>query len=778
MILNRFQILPLFPRTHCLLRMWLCLFLLQILYIPTCSWAQPRLEGFDKEPDKPWHLEADEISYDDTVNQYLARGNVTISKEDRKLTADFIRFDHRTMKAIAVGNVVMTVGNDILIGKSMEMDLDSETGTIYQGTIFLKEQNYYFKGDKLQKIGKDSYRAEKASVSTCDDEPPAWKITGRNLRVTLEGYGTVTHAAIYAKRMPVVYTPYFVFPTKRKRQTGFLFPGFENSERRGFGYNQPFFWAIGDNQDATFYFHHMQERGQKFGGEYRYVLDNYSKGTVMFDFLDDDQVDDGKGNNSADYGFEDDNVLRPNTGRYWFRAKANQQLPYELKARLDLDIVSDQDYLLEFNEGYAGYNRTKAYFSEAFGRGIDDDNNATRKNRLNFNRRWSNYSLNMEALWFDNVVTRRQSDTDPTLQKLPFIEFTGSRQKLFFDPLYFNFESEYVYFYRQDGQTGNRLDLHPRFILPLRLKNYLTVEPSMSYRETIYYLESLEAFPSDTDQFDTRELWDAEVDFFTEAFNVFNVDVMGMDRIKHTIRPQLRYSYVPDIDQSNLPSFDDEDRVAKGNLLTYSLTQRLTSRSLKQGSETPESDLEDDRDKYNYSQFLRFMLENSYDINRELDDKPRPFSDVTAILDFVPSRYVTLRADAKYNPYDKKVTENNIATTIRDHRGDRLFVEYRRTPDSSESIYFDMLVKITDKLTAFGDYEQNLFTEERIRSSGGVRYLAQCWSADMRYVDEVTDKRFEFSISLYGLGRIGHGFFGRVMESPLSSMNQSDQNLF
>ena len=300
----------------------------------------------------------------------------------------------------------------------------------------------------------------------------------------------------------------------------------------------------------------------------------------------------------------------------------------------------------------------------------------------------------------------------------------------------------------------------------------------MSYRETIYYLESLEAFPSDTDQFDTRELWDAEVDFFTEVFNVFNVDVMGMDRIKHTIRPQLRYSYVPDIDQSNLPSFDGEDRVAKGNLLTYSLTQRLTSRSLKQGSETPESDQEDDRDKYNYSQFLRFLLENSYDINRELDDQPRPFSDVTAILDFVPYRYVTLRADAKYNPYDKKVFENNIATTIRDHRGDRLFVEYRRTLNSSESIYFDMLVKITDKLTAYGDYEQNLFTKKRIRSSGGVRYLAQCWSADFRYVNEVTDKRFEFSINLAGLGRIGHGFFGRVMESPLSSMNQSDQNLF
>ena len=768
MILKRFE--------PSLLSFWLSLFLSFTFIIPTGVWAQSRLEGFDEEPDKPWHLEADEISYDDNVHQYLARGNVTISKEDKKLTADFIRFDHRAMKAMAMGNVVMTVGNDILIGNSMEMDLDAETGTIYQGTIFLKEQNYYFKGDKLQKIGKDSYTAEKASISTCDDEPPAWKITGRNLKVTLEGYGTVTHAAIYAKRVPVGYMPYWVFPTKTKRQTGFLFPGFETSERRGFGFNQPFFWAINDSQDATFYLNYMAKRGAKFGGEYRYMLDNFSKGAVMFDSLYDDKIDDGVGNNSEDWGYTDDIFLRPNNDRYWVRARANQQLPYELKARLDLDIVSDQDYLKEFKEGYSGYSRTNFFFTDVFGRGLDDYNDATRKNRLNFNRIWSEYSLNMEALWFDNVILRRQSDINPTLQRLPFIEFTGSRQKLFSDPFYFNFESEYVNFYRQDGQTGHRLDLHPRFFLPLRWKNYLNVEPSMSVRETLYYRDSLEGFQQDTDRFDSRELWDAKVEFFSEVFNVFKVNSLGMDRLKHRVRPKLQYSYAPDIDQGDLPVFDDKDRVAKGNLLTYSLTQWFTSRFFKNGGKASKEDQDGGRSQYNYSEFLRFKLENSYDINKELDDEPRPFSDVAAKLDFAPHRYVTLRWDAAYNPYDKEVTQNNIATTIRDPRGDRFFVEYRRTDGSNESLYFDLLVKVTDRLNLYGGYEQNILTDERIYTSGGLSYVAQCWSANIRYVDEVTDKRFEFSINLYGLGAIGHEAFGRVLENPFSGLNASGEN--
>ena len=103
MILKRFEPSPLFTRITFLLGIWLSLFLFFTFIIPTGVQAQSRLEGFDEEPDKPWHLEADEISYDDNVHQYLARGNVTISKDDKKLTADFIRFDHRAMKAMAWG---------------------------------------------------------------------------------------------------------------------------------------------------------------------------------------------------------------------------------------------------------------------------------------------------------------------------------------------------------------------------------------------------------------------------------------------------------------------------------------------------------------------------------------------------------------------------------------------------------------------------------------------------------------------------------------------------
>ncbi|MEE9495500.1 MAG: LPS-assembly protein LptD, partial [Desulfobacterales bacterium] len=87
--------------------------------------------------------------------------------------------------------------------------------------------------------------------------------------------------------------------------------------------------AISDSSDATFYADYMTNRGLKLGAEYRYILSELSQGTLMLDGLHDRKVDDGTGDSSKDYGYEDDpvDVLRTNENRFWFRASHHQQLP-------------------------------------------------------------------------------------------------------------------------------------------------------------------------------------------------------------------------------------------------------------------------------------------------------------------------------------------------------------------------------------------------------------------------------------------------------------------
>ncbi len=741
--------------------------ILVILYaVPANPSSEISNQMFKEDPDIPWHITADEINHDMKKDQYAASGNVIIQKKDRKLTADFVLFDHKTMKAVASGHVVMSVGEDIVSGSRIEIDLKTETGTIYDGLLFFSKNHFYIRGTKIQKVAQDSYTAEDASISTCDGEPTAWKITARKLNITIEGYGTVKHATLWAKKVPVLYTPFLVFPVKLKRQSGLLSPQFGLSDRKGFEYVQPYYWVISESSDATFYSDYMTERGGKIGAEYRYILKNLSKGTVMADFLSDRKIDDGTGDSSKKWGYEDDDVLRPNSDRYWFRMKHDHNLPYNFSGKLDLDIVSDQDYLNEFKSGYTGFDSTNEYYFETFGRGLDDYNDPIRVNRLNLNRVWPNFSLNAETRWNDNVIYRRQEISNPPLQQLPFIGFDASKQPIFKSPFYFGLNSSYVHFYRQEDIQAHRGDLYPRIYLPYKYKNYFTIEPSAGLRETAWYISTDENPSSQEDRTFSRSIYDLRLDLSSEIYNVFKLNSKHFERIKHTLRPQIIYEYIPHQDQDHYPFFDSLDRIAEKNLITYSIVNLFTSRSEKMipQTATTQKDKAAETPSFTYHQFSRLKLQQSYDINKANDNEP--FSPILGEIDVVLNKYFFLRADAQWSPYETEFLVHNVAASFSDNRRDRLFVEHRYTQGKSESIYIDLLLNITNHLSAYTSYERNIFDGKKIASSLGILYKAQCWSLDVRYIDEENDRKFGFMISLHGLGDIDTRIAARTIQTP------------
>lgn len=735
-----------------------------------------QIDSVIKDPKIPWQLEADEIFYDQEYDAYVAKGNVSIYKGNIKLTANFIRFEQKTMKAYAEGDVVLTNGEDILSGSSMDLELENQIGSVEDGYLFIKENNYHLTGDVIKKVGEKTYTIDEATLTTCDGEKPDWKITGKDVKVTADGEGSARHTTMWARNMPVLYTPYFYYPARKKRQSGLLWPEFGTSDRWGWYYNQPLFWAIDESSDATFYGHYMNERGMKGGVEYRYYLDDWSKGTWMFDGFDDKRTDTG-GQSSQEWGFEDGSsvILRTNTPRYWLRGSHHQKMPYGVRAQLDVDLVSDQDYTREFRRGHMSWQQSKEFFEDVFNRDLDDYNDPVRTNRLNFNKLWPAYSLNAEFRYDLDSTVRNTGNPDTTLQQLPLVNFDAVKQRIATSPFFYNLNSQYVYYWSVDGRRTQRADAHPRLYLPFQLKPFFTIEPSVGFRGTLWYLDKKEFGPEGDQKFYRRGLYDTRVDFFTEVFNIFRTEGKTIEAIKHAVRPRVVHTYIPDKDQDDLPSFDGIDRIANQNLLTYSLTNTLTSKTRKEGSfeftrrhDKDTATVIDSQTDYSYNDFLRFELEQSYDIKEaKQKDSEKPFSPIGARLDFFPGNYVGLDATALWSVYEYKFLSHNIGGNLWDRRGDRLYIEYRFTRESDEisqnpakSIYGDLRLQVTNRLKVSGLYEYNFLDKTRVQTGFGLNYTADCWSFDGRVVSKVnvdnnTDLNWEFKIKLYGLGEFG-----------------------
>ena len=98
--------------------------------------------------------------------------------------------------------------------------------------------------------------------------------------VTLDGYATLKHSTFQIHNVPVMYFPYFMYPVRIKRQSGLLMPEAGYSDSKGVIFNNSFYWAISDNTDATFFLDYASKKGPGEGIEFRYILNERSKGKL------------------------------------------------------------------------------------------------------------------------------------------------------------------------------------------------------------------------------------------------------------------------------------------------------------------------------------------------------------------------------------------------------------------------------------------------------------------------------------------------------------------
>jgi LPS-assembly protein len=749
---------------------WTLAGIVGLLCIATGLFADAAPGGSDSAD--TWQIDANQIDYDQNKDEFNARGTVNITRQGRTLSADRVRLNQTTGDASADGNVSLMSGADLLTGDHLEMNLNTETGLLTEGKVFISKNHLYLSGHKIHKTGPHTYSAENISITSCDGDDPDWHLTGKNFKVTIEGYGSATHTALWAGKVPVLYSPYLFFPVKLKRQSGLLMPEFGYSDRKGTEYLQPLYWAINESSDATFYGHFMSQRGLRSGIEYRYVLDEDSMGALFVEGFEDFKTDDGQKDNTKRWGYEGDAVLRENTDRYWFRMKHDQRLGGGVNAKLDLDVVSDQDYLHEFKSGYNGFNATRDYFQDTFGRDIDDYNDPIRLNRLNLNRIWNQYSFNADLRWYDDVIKRRQGTENQTLQQLPALSLDGIKQPVGRSPLYYDLTSGYTHFYRINGTRGQRADIYPRVYYPFDVAGALSIEPSVGVRGTAWHIDRYETRPDHERDDLARAIYDFKLDVSTEFYRIFDFGIGGCDKLKHAVTPEVTYEFTPEVDQSSYPNFDamsqtstttttttDQvsyavDRIERRNLITYGITNTFTAR-------TPGLDKNQER-QYTYTPFLRFKLSQSFDINKHNEDDPQPFSDITAELDLAPGKYVGIDTDAQWSMYDNAFNAFNTAMSLWNTRGDRLTADYRYTRETSDTavdgiqtLRLEAELRLADRWHLRGAYEENIYNQIEIERTLGFSYLGSCWGIAADYGFEQDNQRFNLMFNLAGLGDIG-----------------------
>ncbi len=699
----------------------------------------------------PWEITADRITRQQSPEKIIAEDNVFLrqyrdgSPTGLGIKADRIEYNASDNSVNAVGNILLLEKSNEVRASEAQIELVNQTGLFKEASIFWKENNLSVSADLIEKIASEIYHLENGKFTTCNvekEKDPDWSIWSRDIEISLDDYARLKHATFRIRDIPVFYVPYIPLPLG-KRKTGFLFPEYSTSQRQGTGLIAPFYISLSPSHDITLYPGYYSERGPLLAGEFRYAAGYNSRGTFQFNYLDDDLDE------TVTEDYKSDGILRSNSKRYWLRGKADHDFGNRLVAKLDLDVVSDHDYLQEFKKGIIGFDSSNSYFLGTYGRGLQPETVEFRENTLQFSKIWPTTDLLAEINIINDVRDAENEITPPWA--VPRVGYSGLIPFLG-TPADLTWGTEYVYFWRDEGIGAHRIDLFPQLNGPLAISPYIESSYQLGVRETLYFLEPHDTLSKqlwDGRNFENRTFYNLQLTGATTLSRDYDISIKKYRTFRHVIRPELSYLLVQGSDQDDLPALDDKDRILEKNWLQYSLNNYFRAIRLEESSLF----------QTNYSSF---KINQVYDIDAE----EHPFSDI--YLEFIIRGFqnIFFKYETTVSMYGKGVTIYSLEAAYNNKRGDRLNLDYhhKKTPEISYPYFYTDVAgeSLTELRTQFESKLSRLFSvrfdnrysfssDKTVDSTFSLIYHNPCWTLEFAANRRPEDTGFYLLFSLVGI---------------------------
>ncbi|NLA74308.1 MAG: LPS-assembly protein LptD, partial [Deltaproteobacteria bacterium] len=230
-----------------------------------------------------------------------------------------------------------------------------------------------------------------------------------------------------------------------------------------------------------------------------------------------------------------------------------------ITARLDADVVSDQDYLKEFEHGLTGFNTRPDYESE-FSRPVEEIRSPFRRSTLRLERDGENHSLQAGSSFYQRPEGFRNDTTPEPVAGLYYNMLPRFIHGL---PLAFSLQGDYDYIWRDFGIKGHSLSLSPGLIYPVWSGKYMRFETAAGYTRDMQWFDN--DTTGGTDNI-SRDMYYGSARVSTLLERVFDVDSESVKRVKHKIVPALTYEYRSHRDKEKFsPWFEAMDEEGSAN---------------------------------------------------------------------------------------------------------------------------------------------------------------------------------------------------------------------
>ncbi|MCH8301172.1 MAG: LPS assembly protein LptD [Proteobacteria bacterium] len=435
-------------------------------------------------------------------------GGVVLRRGNRLAGAETATFDSVQRALKLTGGVRYEDPDSLILSDSAEFGYDS--GLIrFEGAEFeVGPDNARGEASVLEISQDGRLRLVDVGYTTCPPESNDWIIEASEIELdTRTGVGKARGVRLRFQGVPILYTPYLSFPITDARKSGVLTPEIGSTGRSGNELSIPYYWNIAENYDATLTPRLLTERGLQFGTEFRYLLEN-SDGILEVEYLPDDTKFD--------------------ENRHQIRFEHQTLFASGWRNQIDFRDVSDNQYFEDLGGSLSAASITHLNRSLAFDF---------------FGENWSLFGRVQEFQTIDSAILPE----DEPYRRLPQIYARGYWPDNILG-LTYSLDTELVYFDRDVGVTGWRLNAAPQVALPIEKPGWFVI-PAAAVDHTRYDLQNT-SVGQDKQPSRTVPIVSLDTGLKFERLMKFE------EQRVQTLEPRLLYVHVPHREQSGLPVFD------------------------------------------------------------------------------------------------------------------------------------------------------------------------------------------------------------------------------
>ncbi|MCI0516920.1 MAG: LPS assembly protein LptD, partial [Woeseiaceae bacterium] len=435
-------------------------------------------------------------------------GGIVVRQDQRVAGADTARYVPETQSLLLTGAVRFEDPATQVLSESAEFSYGTGRIRFDDASFELGASNSRGAADLLEINQEGVLQLNDVNYTTCPPGSDDWVIEAGDIKLdTVAGTGTARNVKLRFEGVPILYAPYFSFPLGDARKSGLLAPVIGSAGRSGNEISVPYYWNIRENYDATITPRLLTARGTQIESEFRY-LTRRNSGLAAVEYLRNDSM----------------------TSSTRHLALLRHQTVFDNAWRnvVDFTEVSDAQYFEDLGGSLAASSTThlnqRAWFDY-------------------YGESWSAFVQVQDHQTIDESILSE----DLPYRRLPQARVRGAWPDQLLG-LNLAVGSELVYFDRDVGVTGWRLNVTPEVTWPLQRSGWFVV-PGVTMDHTQYQLDGT-APGEDSDPSRTLPIASFDTGIILER-NLKS----SVDRVM-TLEPRLLYAHIPYREQSGLPVFD------------------------------------------------------------------------------------------------------------------------------------------------------------------------------------------------------------------------------